>query len=191
MSLASRLRGNFLAGPVLVAPLAVTVLVLQFLFIRLTDVDVRVLRLLVTTGLGVEELPDPEPDPLSPGTDSRSAGDRDRPPAEDNGFLRAVVTAVVRLGILDAVGLAGTLIFAIPAALLGLEFLVFGDRPFVGGVLVVVAVLMVVLPRYVVTPGDLPTAVAGEAVERAVDDAPDGSEPESASESDRDRNNFN
>jgi len=88
----------------------------------------------------------------------------------------------VRLGILDTLGLAGTLIFAIPAALLGAEFLVFGDRPFLGAVLVVVAVLMVVLPRYVVSPGDLPTAVAGEAVERAVDDVPDAPE----SESDRD-----
>jgi hypothetical protein len=43
---------------------------------------------------------------------------------------------------------------------------------------------MVALPRYVVTPGDLPTAVASEAVERVVDGAPD--EPESESESDRD-----
>lgn len=75
----------------------------------------------------------------------------------------------MRLGILDTVGLAGTLVFAIPAALLGLEFLVSGDRPFLGGVLVVVAVLMVLLPRYVVTPSDIGAKVAGEAVERAVD----------------------
>ncbi len=84
----------------------------------------------------------------------------------------------MRLGILDTLGLAGTLVFAIPAALLGVEFLVFGDRHALGAVLVVVAVLMVVLPRYVVAPGDLPTAVAGEAVERVVDDASDGSESE-------------
>jgi len=36
MSLVSRLRGSFLAGLVLLAPLAVTVFVLQFLFVRLT-----------------------------------------------------------------------------------------------------------------------------------------------------------
>ncbi len=90
----------------------------------------------------------------------------------------------MRLGILDTVGLVGTLVFAIPAALLGVEFLAFGDRPVLGGVLVVVAVLMVALPRYVVTPGDLPTAVAGEAIERVVDDPAD--EPESESESTRD-----
>jgi hypothetical protein len=76
----------------------------------------------------------------------------------------------VRLGVLDAVGLAGTLVFAIPAALLGIEFLVSGSRPFVGGVLVVVAVLMVVLPRYVVTPSEAPAHLAGEAVDRVTDD---------------------
>ncbi len=107
---------------------------------------------------------------------------RARPASEENGFFAAVATTTVRLGILDTVGLVGTLVFAIPAALLGVEFLAFGDRPVLGGVLVVVAVLMVALPRYVVTPGDLPTAVAGEAVERVVDDPTD--EPES--ESDRD-----
>jgi uncharacterized membrane protein len=36
MSLAARLRGSFVAGLVLVAPLAVTVFVLQFVFVRLT-----------------------------------------------------------------------------------------------------------------------------------------------------------
>jgi len=36
MSLAARLRGSFIAGIVLVAPLAVTALVLQFVFARLT-----------------------------------------------------------------------------------------------------------------------------------------------------------
>jgi uncharacterized membrane protein len=36
MSLAARLRGSFVAGLVLVAPLAVTVFILQFVFVRLT-----------------------------------------------------------------------------------------------------------------------------------------------------------
>jgi hypothetical protein len=79
----------------------------------------------------------------------------------------------VRLGILETVGLAGSLVFAIPAALLGVELLVSGERPFVGGVLVVVAVLMVVVPRYVTSPTDVPAKVAGEAVDRAVGDDED------------------
>ncbi len=76
----------------------------------------------------------------------------------------------MRLGILDVFGLAGTLVFAIPAALLGVEFVVSGSRPLVGWVLVVVAVLMVVLPRYLVTPGDVPERLAGEVVDRALGD---------------------
>jgi hypothetical protein len=79
----------------------------------------------------------------------------------------------VRLGILDTIGLAGTLVFAIPAALLGVEFVVSGSRPFVGWVLIVVAVLMVVLPRYVVSPSDVPERLAGKAVDRALGDDED------------------
>ena len=79
----------------------------------------------------------------------------------------------MRLGILDTVGLAGTLVFAIPAALLGIEFVVSGSRPFIGWVLIVVAALMVVVPRYVVTPGDVPERLAGEAVDRALGDDDD------------------
>lgn len=79
----------------------------------------------------------------------------------------------MRLGILDTIGLAGTLVFAIPAALLGVEFVVSGSRPFLGWVLIAVAVLMVVLPRYVVSPSDVPKRLAGEAVDRALGDDED------------------
>jgi hypothetical protein len=82
----------------------------------------------------------------------------------------------VRLGILETVGLAGSLVFAIPAALLGVELLVSGERPFVGGVLVVAAVLMVVVPRYVTSPTDLPATVAAGAVDRVVGDGDDDRE---------------
>ncbi|MEF8820553.1 MAG: DUF502 domain-containing protein [Haloferacaceae archaeon] len=44
MSLVSRLRGSFIAGLVLVAPLAVTVFVLQFVFVRLTGAVDPVVR---------------------------------------------------------------------------------------------------------------------------------------------------
>jgi uncharacterized membrane protein len=44
MSLVSRLRGSFIAGLVLVAPLAVTVFVLQFVFVRVTGAMNPVVR---------------------------------------------------------------------------------------------------------------------------------------------------
>ena len=44
MSLVARLRGSFVAGLVLVAPLAVTVFVLQFVFVRLTGAMNPVVR---------------------------------------------------------------------------------------------------------------------------------------------------
>ncbi|MFC7172608.1 hypothetical protein ACFQL0_02965 [Haloplanus litoreus] len=50
----------------------------------------------------------------------------------------------MRLGILDTLGLAATLIFAIPVGLYGVESALAG-RPALGVGLVVVAVLMVVL----------------------------------------------
>lgn len=65
-------------------------------------------------------------------------------------------------GILGLVGLAATLAFALPAGLLGVEFLLKGDL-FPGVPLVVVAVLMVVLEEYVATPSDVPAAAAEKA----------------------------
>jgi hypothetical protein len=71
------------------------------------------------------------------------------------------------LGILDTLGLVGTLIFALPLALLGLQFLA-GERQLLGAGLVVVAALMVLLPRFITTPGDVPGAVASRLVGTAV-----------------------
>jgi hypothetical protein len=75
----------------------------------------------------------------------------------------------MRLGILETVGLAGSLIFAVPVGLFGVESLLAG-RTALGAGLVVVAVLMVVLPRRLITPGDVPAAVAERVVGRAVGD---------------------
>jgi hypothetical protein len=75
----------------------------------------------------------------------------------------------MRLGILDTLGLATTLIFAIPVGLYGVEAAL-GGRIALGVGLVVVAVLMVVLPRRLTTPGDLPGAVAERVVGGAVTD---------------------
>ncbi|MFB6129322.1 MAG: hypothetical protein ABEJ28_00695 [Salinigranum sp.] len=69
----------------------------------------------------------------------------------------------MNLGIADTVALAATLVFAVPIGILGGQFLLDG-RAFLGGVLVVVAVLMVVLQHFVTTPSDLPGALAGRAI---------------------------
>jgi len=73
----------------------------------------------------------------------------------------------MRLGILETVGLAATLVFAIPVGLYGVETLVSGNR-LLGVGLLIVAVLMVVLPRRLTTPTDLPGAILERVVGRAV-----------------------
>jgi hypothetical protein len=73
----------------------------------------------------------------------------------------------MRLGILDTLGLAATLIFAIPVGMYGVESTLAG-RPILGVGLVVVAVLMVVLPQRLTTPADLPGAVVERVVGGAV-----------------------
>lgn len=73
----------------------------------------------------------------------------------------------MRLGILETIGLAATLVFAIPVGLYGIETFLSGNR-LLGGGLVAVAVLMVVLPRRLTTPADLPGAMLERVVGRAV-----------------------
>jgi hypothetical protein len=64
-------------------------------------------------------------------------------------------------GILDTIGLAATLVFAIPIAVAGADFLRRGDVV-AGGGLLGVAVAMVLLKQYVTTPGDLPGEFAAK-----------------------------
>lgn len=71
------------------------------------------------------------------------------------------------LGIADTVQLAATLVFAVPVGVLGGQFLIEG-RTFLGGAMVVVAVLMVAIQQYVTTPADIPGAIAGKVVGGAV-----------------------
>jgi hypothetical protein len=73
----------------------------------------------------------------------------------------------MRLGILETVGLAASLVFAIPVGLYGIEAFLSGNRA-LGAGLVVVAALMVVLPRRLTTPADLPGAVLERVVGTAV-----------------------
>lgn len=74
----------------------------------------------------------------------------------------------MRLGIMQTIELAAALVFAIPVGLFGVSQLLDG-RLAVGGGLLVVAVLMVVVPYHLTTPGDLPGKAAEKAVGGAVD----------------------
>lgn len=86
----------------------------------------------------------------------------------------------MRLGILEMVGLAGTLIFALPVGIYGVGRLLAGEVV-LGGVLVTVAALMVLLPQRVTTPEDVPGAVASRVVGDAVDDPDDSDSSDDAS----------
>jgi len=57
----------------------------------------------------------------------------------------------MQIGILDMIGLAATLIFAIPVANFGVNRLMAGETA-MGIALLVVAVAMVVLPQYFMNP---------------------------------------
>ena len=68
------------------------------------------------------------------------------------------------VGIVDTIKLAGTLVFAIPAALAGLEFLLMRGQPIVGGGLLVLATVLVLVQQFVPTPSSLPKLVAKRVV---------------------------
>lgn len=72
-------------------------------------------------------------------------------------------------GIVETIGLAATLIVALPIGLLGLEFL-FGGRPIAGGGLLVAAALVVLVGKYVPTLDDVPGMAAERAAETVVSD---------------------
>lgn len=71
------------------------------------------------------------------------------------------------MGIMDTIGLAASLVFAIPVAIFGLNRLVDGQT-LLGGGLLLVAALMVLLPQKLTTPMDIPQKIAGKAVGKAV-----------------------
>ncbi|MFC6736271.1 DUF7533 family protein [Halolamina salina] len=83
----------------------------------------------------------------------------------------------MRLGLLETVGVAGSLVFAIPLGIYAAERLLGGDLV-VGGAFLGVAMLMVLLPKYLTTPGDLPGMAAERAVEGVVSDPTESDEEE-------------
>lgn len=73
--------------------------------------------------------------------------------------------------IIETIGLAVTLAFAVPIALLGIDWLLAGRHLGIG--FVVLAVLMVLLEEYVFDPRDLPGAVLRRTVGWLVTDPDD------------------
>lgn len=77
-------------------------------------------------------------------------------------------------GIFDLIGLLGVLIFALPVALFGLTRLVAGE-PLMGVVMIGIAVGMVAVEEYIMSPRDIPAEVASATVEKAIE-TPDDEE---------------
>jgi len=71
------------------------------------------------------------------------------------------------LGVLEMLGSAMTLLFAITLGFAGAELLLVGDL-FVGVGLFGVALAMVAVDRYVATPSDLPVVLASKLVDTVV-----------------------
>ncbi|QRV13704.1 hypothetical protein JMJ58_12140 [Haloterrigena salifodinae] len=82
-------------------------------------------------------------------------------------------------GIIDTIKLAGTLVFALPAAMAGIQFLIDGNT-LVGATLLTLAVLLVVVQHWLTMPSDIPEL----AVKRVVGSI--ASDPEAESDDDRD-----
>lgn len=72
-------------------------------------------------------------------------------------------TAMLRLGILELVGLGVTLALATPLALFGAAELLAGNP--LGGPFVALAILLVVVEQWLMTPSDIPETVAGRVVD--------------------------
>lgn len=84
----------------------------------------------------------------------------------------------MNLGIVQTIELVASLMFAAPLGVFGISRLLDGDVA-LGTGLVIVAALMVLLPQYLTTPGDVPGKVLGKV--GVGTDASDGSETVDAS----------
>ncbi|KYH27593.1 hypothetical protein HAPAU_02610 [Halalkalicoccus paucihalophilus] len=84
---------------------------------------------------------------------------------------------MAHLGILDMIGLAASLVFALPVGVFGLNRLLDGQT-ILGGGLIVVAVAMVWLPQKLTTPMDLPADLAGAAVGKVAKTPEETDEPD-------------
>jgi len=77
-------------------------------------------------------------------------------------------------GILDTIGLAATLVFALPLGLAGIAFVERGDLA-IGLGLIAVGIAMVLFEEYLTTPGDIPGLIVTRVTSKLVGD-PDSEE---------------
>ncbi|MDF9744759.1 DUF7533 family protein [Natrinema salsiterrestre] len=82
-------------------------------------------------------------------------------------------------GIIDTIKLAGTLVFAIPAALAGLDFLFVRGETAVGAALIGLAIGLVAIQHFLTMPTDVPELLAKRVVRTVAE------EPESEPDDDR------
>jgi hypothetical protein len=71
------------------------------------------------------------------------------------------------LGSLDLIGIAGTLIFALPVGIFGVEQIAAGQVS-LGSALIIIAALMILLPRRLLTPKDIPLAMSKRLIDTVV-----------------------
>ncbi|WP_222916381.1 hypothetical protein [Natrinema sp. SYSU A 869] len=81
-------------------------------------------------------------------------------------------------GIIDTIKLAGTLVFALPAAIAGIGLLTEGQTAF-GAVLIGLAIALVVVQHWLTMPTDIPEILAKRVIGTVA------KEPESESDDDR------
>ena len=105
------------------------------------------------------------------------------------GTIRGGVELVtpMSLGILDMIGIAGTLIFALPVGIFGVEQLATGQFG-LGSALIGIAALMIILPQRLITPKQIPVAMSKRLIgivgtsteEQSADGTDTTDEPDSA-----------
>ncbi|MFB6104071.1 MAG: hypothetical protein ABEJ57_03145 [Halobacteriaceae archaeon] len=77
------------------------------------------------------------------------------------------------MGVIETLQTAGAVVLAAPIAMLGVAYL--GDGRSLGAVFLAIAVLLVVLQHWLLTPSDIPGVAAERAAEAIVtDDEDDG-----------------
>lgn len=80
-------------------------------------------------------------------------------------------------GIIDTIKLAGVLIFAIPAALAGLEFVFVRGQTVVGVILLGLAIGLVLVEQYLTLPTDIPGLIIKRVVGSVSKKPDDDSKP--------------
>ncbi|AUX08875.1 hypothetical protein AArcSl_1243 [Halalkaliarchaeum desulfuricum] len=115
-----------------------------------------------------------DPELNAVGTDDSSTDDETGDVEDEELLPSGSVSTAMRFGLFDMIGLATTLVFAIPLANVGVLRILGGETLFGAG-LVAVAVAMVVLPQFFFNPGRIVKALVSGLVPRRLRSVGDGS----------------